>query len=145
MKFPRNSRIFSGQLDAAPFISVFFLLLIFIILGNLVYTPGVRIDLPADDMATAGVDGATIAVAVDAEGKFYFQNQVITEAALEAHLRSAVRRLGEGKSLTLVVFEDKAATRATLDLLGSVARRAGIQTIWEARLPRSTPIGLQNP
>ena len=145
MKFPRNSRIFSGQLDAAPFISVFFLLLIFIVLSDLVYTPGVRIDLPSDDAEVAGVDGATIAVAVDAEGTFYFQNQVITEAALEAHLRASVHRLGEGKPLTLVVFEDKAATRQTLDRLGSVARRAGIKQIWEARLPRSTPNGLQNP
>jgi biopolymer transport protein ExbD len=47
MKFPRNVRIFRGQLDAAPFACVFFLLLIFIIMGTLVYTPGVRIKLPA--------------------------------------------------------------------------------------------------
>ena len=42
MKFPRNARIFRGQLDAAPFAAVFFLLVIFMMLGSLVYTPGAR-------------------------------------------------------------------------------------------------------
>ena len=46
MKFPRNARIFRGQLDAAPFASVFFLLVIFVMLGSVLQTPGVRVDLP---------------------------------------------------------------------------------------------------
>ena len=33
MKFPRNARIFRGQLDAAPFAAVFFLLVIFLMAG----------------------------------------------------------------------------------------------------------------
>lgn len=40
MRFARNARIFRGQLDAAPFAAVFFLLVIFMMLGSLVYTPG---------------------------------------------------------------------------------------------------------
>jgi hypothetical protein len=40
MKFPRNARIFRGQLDAAPFAAVLFLLVIFLMLGSLVYTTG---------------------------------------------------------------------------------------------------------
>ena len=51
MKFPRNARIFRGRLDVAPFAAVFFLLATFLLLGSLVYTPGVRLELPeADDL-----------------------------------------------------------------------------------------------
>jgi len=34
MKFPRNARIFRGQLDAAPFAAVFFLLVLLLMLGT---------------------------------------------------------------------------------------------------------------
>jgi biopolymer transport protein ExbD len=143
MKFPRNARIFTGQLDAAPFITVFFLLVVFVMLGSLVYTPGVQIQLPKAEEDTVGVDGPAISVAVDAEGKFYFQSQVIAGAELEARLRSAVLRSHE--PVTLVVLEDKATTRETLDRLGIVARQAGIHKILEAKLPRPVPNGLPNP
>ena len=46
MKFPRNARIFRGQLDAAPYAIVFSCLLLFLLLSSLVYTPGVSIRLP---------------------------------------------------------------------------------------------------
>jgi biopolymer transport protein ExbD len=55
MKFPRNARIFSSQLDAAPFATVAFLLVIFMMLGSLVYTPGVHIQLPVAE-GLAGTD-----------------------------------------------------------------------------------------
>jgi len=40
MKFPRNARIFRGQLDAAPFAIVFFLLVLFLMLASLVSLDG---------------------------------------------------------------------------------------------------------
>ena len=40
MKFPRNARILRSQLDAAPFAAVFFLLVIFMMLGSLVLYAG---------------------------------------------------------------------------------------------------------
>jgi hypothetical protein len=58
-------------------------------------------------------------------------------------LRSAVLRSHE--PVTLVVFEDKAATRETRDRLALVARQAGIHKTLEATLPRPVPNGLQNP
>ena len=44
MKFPRNARVFRGQLDAAPFASVLFLLVLFLLVqSSLVFVPGVRL------------------------------------------------------------------------------------------------------
>lgn len=45
MRFPRNAKIFRGQLDPAPVAGVFFLLMLFILLGSLLYTPGVLVSV----------------------------------------------------------------------------------------------------
>jgi biopolymer transport protein ExbD len=135
MKFPRNARVFRGQLDAAPFASVFFLLLIFILLGTLVYTPGVLVHLPAStNHKAAGVAGPTIAVAVDANGQFYFRSQLIREFELTARLRSAVTNSAE--PLTLVVQADRETKRESLDRLAAIADQAGIRELLLATLPR---------
>jgi hypothetical protein len=46
MRFPRNAKMFRGQMDAAPFAGVFFLLTLFVLLASFTYTPGVRLRLP---------------------------------------------------------------------------------------------------
>jgi biopolymer transport protein ExbD len=52
MRFERHAKIFRGQLDPAPVAGVFFLLLIFILLGNLLYTPGVLVEIGTDALIT---------------------------------------------------------------------------------------------
>ena len=133
MRFPRNARIFRGQLDFTPFASVFFLLVIFVMLGGLVYTPGVRVQLPmASDLP--GTDQPTVTVAVDASGRLFFRNQLIEADQLQSRLREEVTRTGS--TLTLVVQADKDLTQDKLERLLSLARAAGIQEALLARLPR---------
>lgn len=143
MRLPRNARIFRGQLDFTPFASMFFLIVIFIMLGGLVYTPGVRIQLPvADDLP--GTDQPTVNVAVDASGRLYFHHQLIEADQLQARLREEMERAGQ--SLTLVVHADKNLTQERLERLLSLARAVGIQEALLARLPRLvTPPGAALP
>jgi biopolymer transport protein ExbD len=136
MKFPRNARMLRSQLDVAPFASVFFLLVIFVMVGSLVYTPGVRIQLPVADNLP-GTEKPTIHVAVDASGRLYFQNQRIDEGELKNRLKEAVA--GAGESLTLVIQADKNVTQADLIRLGLLARDAGITNGLLATLPRLIP------
>src|SRR4051812_38275300 len=110
MKLPRNARIFRGQLDAAPFVSVFFLLVIFVLLftlpGSLLHTAGVRVELPsAGDVPLPGSDHPTLSVAMDKEGNLYFENQIISEADLSSQLSAATQKASG--PLTLVVQADK--------------------------------------
>jgi biopolymer transport protein ExbD len=136
MKFPRNARIFKGQLDAAPFATVFFLLAIFLILMSVVYTPGVRLDLPlADDLP--GTDIPPIAVAIDTNGRLYFENQVVEESELKKKLVRAVTN--SPQPLTLVVEAHKNVTYERLIRLTLLARDAGISSAWLATLPRAMP------
>lgn len=132
MKFPRNARIARGGLDAAPFATVFFLLVIFLMLGSLVYTPGVRLDVPvANDLP--GVARPTVPVAVDAGGRLYFENQLIEESQLKARLSHAAEASAE--PLTLVVQADRAVTYEMLVRLRLLARDAGIHEALLATLP----------
>ena len=133
MKFPRSAKIFRGQLDAAPFAGVFFLLVMFLLLASLIHTPGVKIKLPvAADLP--GADGPTLTVAVDSSGKFYFENQVISETELSKRLSDAAKKTS--KPLMLVVQADKAVRNDTLIHLTLLARDAGIYEATLATLPK---------
>ena len=133
MKFPRNARIFQGRLDAAPFASVLFLLVIFLMAGSLVYTPGVRLQLPTS-IGLPGLDKPSVAVAVDKNGQFYFENQWIEESELRARLSQKAKSAKE--PLTLLVRADQEATSEMLVHLTSLAREVGIPQAFLAVLPR---------
>jgi biopolymer transport protein ExbD len=132
MKFPRNARIFRGQLDMAPFAAVFFLLVLFLMLGTRVYTPGAHVQLPAaNDLP--GTDKASVSVAMDAKGHFYFENQLIEEKDLRNRLRQTVG--SSAGPLTLVAQMDKDATIDMWTRLALLAREAGIAEVVQATLP----------
>jgi biopolymer transport protein ExbD len=116
----------------APFAAVLFLLVIFLMLGGLIYTPGVLIQPPvADDLP--GTDKPTVAVALDAGGRLYFANQIVTEDKLKSALRAAVKKSRE--PLTLVIHADKAVTYDQLIHLILLARDVHIQNTLLATLP----------
>ncbi len=131
MKFPRNARIFRGELDAAPLATVFFLLVLFLLLGTLVYTPGVALRLPVADNLP-GTDKRTVAVAIDANGRLYFQDRLIEENQLRSNLAQAAKESAE--PLALVVQADKAVSYERLVRLTLLARDAGITEAWLATL-----------
>jgi len=124
MKFPRNAKIFRGRLDAAPLAGVFFLLVIFMLLASLVYTPGIPIQLPAAQNTT-GVSGPTVGVASNGAGQFFFENQLSNEPQLKSNLAAAA---GKASSpLTLVVLADKAVNYDSIVRLTQLAEQAGIK------------------
>jgi biopolymer transport protein ExbD len=139
MKFPRHARLLRNPFDFAPFAAVFFLLVIFLLLAALLPTPGLPLRLPvAGDLP--GVDKPTVAVAIDAGGRFYFANQIVNESQLKAGLRAAVSN--SRSPLTLVIHADRTVTYEQLIRLTLLARDAGIQNALLATLPRvvTTPV-----
>jgi len=122
-----------GQLDAAPFVTVFFLILIFVLLGTLTYTPGVRIRLPvAEDLP--GTEHPSVSVAVDPQGRLFFENQLVDETALSRQLRQLVSTAPE--PLTLIIHADREASYSTLVHVTQLARQAGVQEALLATMPR---------
>jgi biopolymer transport protein ExbD len=136
MKFQRNARLLRSRFDAAPFATVFFLLVIFLMLTALIPTPGLPLRLPVADNLP-GLDKPAVTVAIDANGRFYFANQlVVSEVELKLRLAAAVKN--SRQPLALVVQADKAVTYEQLVRLTLLARNAGIQNALLATLPRVT-------
>lgn len=133
MKFRRNARPLNRVLDAAPVAAVFFLIVIFVMLGSLVYTPGVHIQLPVAD-GLPGTDHPPVTVAVDASNRLYYANQRVSESELKSRLAAVVARSRE--PVTLVVLADKNVTIDFLMRLELLARDAGIHDAHLASRPR---------
>jgi biopolymer transport protein ExbD len=136
MKFPRTAKILGSQSDAAPYATVFFLLMIFILIAALLPTPGVSlslVNLPTADNLS-GTDQPTIAVAIDCSNRLYFANQMIAPAKLRTSLSNAVSRASS--PLTLVIQADRTVSYDEVLQLSLLARDAGITNALLATLPR---------
>jgi biopolymer transport protein ExbD len=126
MKFPRRTRLLRNPFEATAYASVFFLLVLFLSLGSRLYTPGVRINLP-EAANVPGTDQPTITVAMDANGQYYFQNQIIGAADLKQRLVQATEQAPE--PLTLVIMMDRAARFDDILALQLLARDAGLPEV----------------
>jgi biopolymer transport protein ExbD len=134
MKFRRRARLPRTPFDVTAYAAVFFLMVLMLLLGTRRYTPGVKIDLPTADNLP-GTDQTTVTVALDESGRYYFDNQVIGEAALKVQLTNAAAR--SAAPLTLVIHADKAVRHENLVRLTLLARDAGIHDALLATLPRA--------
>jgi len=137
MKFPRNAKLLRSHFDVAPFAAVFFCLVIFLLLAALLPVQGLHTSLlPPSASDLPGVDKPTVAMAVDATGRLYFENQIVTERQLKTELAAAVK--GSRAPLTLVIHADRAVSYETLTHLALLARAPGIgiTNLLLATLPR---------
>lgn len=138
MKFPRTAKILRNQFDVAPFAAVFFTLLIFLLLAALLPVPGLRMNLtPPTAADLPGVDRPNLAIAVDAQNRLYFENQIVTEAVLKTTLAAAAKNTRV--PLTLIIHADKAVQYDELSHLALLARapEIGITNLLLATLPAS--------
>jgi biopolymer transport protein ExbD len=114
---------------------VFFLLVIFMMLGSLVYTPGARLELQLPRAnGLPGTDKPTVSVALDADGRLYYENQWIEESDLRRRLQAVVKKSAE--PLTLVVHADIAVSYEKCLRLAVLAHDAGLSEAILATLPR---------
>jgi len=138
MRFPRTIKPFRGQLEMAPFLSVLFLLAILLMFGSsLVFTPGIPIDLP-ESAELPGTSNPSVAVAVDAEGHLYFENQIIDEPRLKEKLAAVVDQTKE--PLTLVILADRQVKNESTSRLALLARSVGIKDLYFGTRPKVVPV-----
>ena len=140
MKFPRNAKIIRSHFDVAPFAAVFFCLMIFLLLGALIPTAGIPMQSLQPPLADnlPGTDKPTVAMAVDAQERLYFENQIVSERVLKTSLAAAVK--GACEPLTLIIHADKAVSYDMIVHLSLLARDCnitnGITNVLLATLPR---------
>lgn len=122
MRYSRNIKIFRGGVDAAPFASLFFLLLLFVILFySHVFFPGVPIKL-ADEEPPPEIESRT--VKVSSSGTIHFLGSSYDFADFKSELQS---RSQKGTLPHRVVFEtDPSANRKTVTQVENLLKSAGI-------------------
>ena len=139
MKFPRNAKLLHSPFDMAPFAAVFFLLVIFLLLGALLPAPGLSLELPKFEVnglgeGLPGTDKPSVAVAIDANGRLFYASQMITEDRLKTELQRAVAAARTPP--TLVIEADKSVTYDELIHVAMLAQGAGIHDMLLAAQPR---------
>src|SRR4051812_5497835 len=99
--------------------------------------PGMRIALPVSP-EQPGVNGPSVIVAVNANGQFFYENQLVQkEADLEAKLAAAVA--AAQAPLTLELKMDRAVVVDTFVRLSDMARKAGFGRVVIATRPALRP------
>jgi biopolymer transport protein ExbD len=129
MRFARQSTIFRGPIDPAAIVCVLFLLVIFMLMGSLLYTPGALIKL---DAATPS-DARTITIT--GENEIIFDGKTNTAADLEP-LREELKGA------------PRDALRLKLDSGADPKVVAAVQALFQIRLPTNGMVhlaGTDNP
>jgi len=139
MKLPRNAKIFRGQLEVAPFMGVFMLLLLFVMLQqNITFMPGIPVALP-EAVNLAGVQGPAVTLVLDRQGQIYFDNQLL-DSGRASELRDVLVQAvaAAGHPVTLIVQADRNVRLDAWTELNLVAREAGIRDVLLAVRPVAT-------
>lgn len=119
---------FSGVGDFAPVASVFFLLLIFLLLqSHLAPVPGVPVELPVVETVSPIPGPDSQVVVVDRAGRLFFRQQLTTDAALIRQLADEVART-QGQAL-LVIQADRDLNLGRLAEVYALCRRAGVNRL----------------
>jgi len=136
MKFPRTAKILRSQFDVVQLATVFFCAVMFWLMAPLLPVPGLRVSLePPSAADLAGVGQPTVAMAIDGQGRLYFENQIVSERQLVNGLVVAVKSSRE--PLTLVIHADKSVGYGQLAYLALLAGQTniGITNLLLATLP----------
>ena len=129
MKFARNTRLITGRPDAAPWLCLMVPIALAALFHDFLVLPrGVRIELPVIDSPIVAAPGERFLIlAVDANERIYFENQLINLSALRVAL--AVRAAATNAPRSVLVQADQAVSTARLGELSAAVRAAGLRDL----------------
>ncbi len=141
-RFPRKTRLLrGGAWDAAPFLCVLFPCAFFLLFqSQLVLPTGTILTLPrtgTNQMALLQPGRIMLVVAVDATGRYYFDNRLLNELQLGTELATRLRRVpvAAQDDVVLYLLADREVTYEILNRVGRIARDAGIRDLVLAAQP----------
>lgn len=130
MKFPRKAKIFyGGRLDFAPFASVLFLLVIFLVFSPLLISfPGVRMRQPQSIRPNL----PQLEVAIAEGGQIHFKSQLVSLAEFRGKLAHAVAQSERPPSL--IVLMGKEAGYEAFSQVYQIALEEGVGQVFQVGL-----------
>lgn len=128
MALKRRVRV-EPEFSLAAMIDVIFLLLMFFMLTSKFVTPNaLNLSLPSSTSTTMA--SPSLAVSIDPAGKFYLDAKPVGDEALEASIRSEMRRLNKKpEETTITVVGAKTAMLERLVFVLDIANKLRVKTI----------------
>lgn len=119
-------------LDITPLIDVVFLLLIFFMVTTTFdQSPSIKVDLPKASSSKSTSTQTQLIIAVDAQGKFYTNDKLVSEQELTKELLASK----EKSDMVLIVRADENARHKDVVKVLDLIKSAGIDTASIATKP----------
>jgi biopolymer transport protein ExbD/biopolymer transport protein TolR len=115
-----------GEINMTPLIDVMLVLLVIFMITAPLVTSSLKLDLPRTDAGTPGDHARLIAIAVDAQGRFYVGEQAVTREVLEQRVREAA---GRHPRPDVMLRADRSVPYGTVAELVGLVQRAGLVRI----------------
>jgi len=134
-RFHRTTHLLKGDAwDLAPFLCVLFPLTFFLLFTHTLVRPtgSILVLPPAGTNAPTLPPGRQLlVVALDRDGRLYFENQQLDAKQLGAALTARVAMLPAvtARELVLVLEADAGVSHASVERVGRLARQAGIRDV----------------
>jgi biopolymer transport protein ExbD len=115
-----------AEINVTPMVDVMLVLLVIFILAAPLFTQAIKLDLPAASASAVQPDPSTINIAVDADGKIFWNQDVVTKAELDARLTQAV---AETTQPQLQLRADKNTRYEVIAQIMSAAQSRGLSKL----------------
>ncbi len=119
-----DARPLQSEINMVPLIDVMLVLLIVFMITAPLLTHSVKIDLPQASSQPNQEKPETVSLALDADGRLFWNNEALDEAALPARLAAAAAQTPQPE---LHLRADRNTRYQTLAEVMSKARAAGIE------------------
>lgn len=139
MKFKRRLAIFSGHIELTPLVDVVFLLLIFFVLSSsLIFSPGLKVDLP-ESTASTSVQTTDLVLIITDKHEVYFRDKLISPLEGYEQLRAELQKakLAHGDDTPrLIVQADRKIPLGRVIAVMDIAWEEGFNNLAIATRPK---------
>lgn len=115
-----------ADINVTPMVDVMLVLLVIFMLAAPMLVPSIRLELPQTGAQPAPQPAASLHIAIDAQGKIFFEQQLTDPEMLERQLAAAAR---QPLSPEIQLRADKATRYETIAQVMAVAQKLGLGKI----------------
>jgi biopolymer transport protein TolR len=125
-----------SEINMTPLIDVMLVLLVIFMITAPLLGSSLKLDLPRTDAARPGETPAAIAVALDAQGRLYYGDEALDDAAFTARVQQAAQANPQAE---VQLRADRAVPYGRVAELIGIVQKAGLNRIGFVAEPATKP------